>query len=531
MGNWTKKLLVLLLAVSIALGLMACGGKEGNTATGAQSKPTEATAKIKDVINIAMSAEPGVYDLQKTTSNVARVALCGTVYEQLVTLNSKSEPVPELCEKYDVNADATEFTFYLRKGVKFHDGSEMKASDVAASLNRWIENYSDAKACVKDARFTAVDDYTVSIKTKNPSVTLLYLLAAGSQRAVITTAAATKDLDDKGNMKQIIGTGPYKFSEWVLDQYVKLDKFDDYVPYGDPNKPSDGWAGYKHAYAKQIVLWVVPEESTRISGLMTVQYDYANITDATLSTAKNAENLKVLSEEGGQAAVVFNKKEGLGADINMRKAVNSIIDSDESMVVSYGSSYKLDSSYMEPNQPLWYSEAGSENYNKKDFEAAKKYLQAAGYNGQTVRILAASANNFNKIAEIIQKELEAQNIKCDLTVVDWATFTKYRTDPSKYDLFISSYAAVPVPSLKAYFGSGSPGWTNDQKLNDLWTQYNNAKTLDEAAQVWGQIQSYCWDYLPIINLGHYVSNDAFNAKMQGVIYQNGPYFWNAYIPE
>ena len=146
--------------------------------------------QIKDEINVAITAENAVYDLHKTTSNGSRVALCGTVYEQLMTLNGEGEPVPELCESYEMSDDVTEFTFVLRQGVKFHDGSEMTADDVIASLNRWIDSYSAVGNLVGDARFEKVDDTTVKIKTETPCITLLYLLAGGAQRAVITTGPA-----------------------------------------------------------------------------------------------------------------------------------------------------------------------------------------------------------------------------------------------------------------------------------------------------------------------------------------------------
>ena len=119
------------------------------------------------------------------------------------------------------------------------------------------------------------------------------------------------------------------------------------------------------------------------------------------------------SEEGGQVSIVFNKKEGLCADQNMRIAINSIVDADELLAVSYGTSYNLGSCYMESYQNAWYTEAGSENYNQKDYEAAKQYLDDAGYDGSTLKILVASANNFDKIGQVLEQELEAQGIDCE----------------------------------------------------------------------------------------------------------------------
>ena len=82
------------------------------------------------------------------------------MFEKLVTLNAKAEAVPELCESYEVSEDGKTITFVLRKGVKFHDGSEMTADDVVASMNRWLEGFSSAGNMVGDARFEKVDDYT-----------------------------------------------------------------------------------------------------------------------------------------------------------------------------------------------------------------------------------------------------------------------------------------------------------------------------------------------------------------------------------
>ncbi|MDY3919482.1 MAG: ABC transporter substrate-binding protein [Candidatus Limivivens sp.] len=521
MKNRSKKLLALFCAAatftSMTIPAMAAEGPDG--------------IAVKDEINIAITAENAVYDLHKTTSNSSRVALCGTVYEQLMTLNGEGEPVPELCESYEVNEDATEFTFVLRQGVKFHDGSEMTADDVVASLNRWIGSYTAVQKLVGESRFEKTDDMTVSIKTENPCVTLLYLLAGGAQRAVITTEEALASEGEDGYMADIIGTGPYTFEEWELDQYVWLKKFEDYVPYGNAEELSDGWAGYKHAYTENIYLWVVPEEATRMAGLQTGQYDAANISDATLTQVEGNEDLKGYEEEGGQIAIVFNKKEGLCADQNMRKAINCFVDSDELLAVSYGSSYTLNSCYMDSFQSAWYSEAGAENYNTKDAEAGQSYLEAAGYNGETLRILVASANNFDKIAQILEQELENNGIDCEITTVDWGTFGEYRNDSSIYDLYITSFATVPVPSLKVYFGAEYAGWTSDEHLDELWSVYNNATTIEEATTAWVDVQEYCWDYLPIINLGHYVSHDVMNSQMEGVVYYNCNYFWNAYIPQ
>lgn len=555
-----RKSIALFLAGVMAAGLAACGtgsagqngtAQEGSAAQssaagensagestaagendGSQSKTAQdpSSMNLKEQLDIAVAAEPAVLDLHKTSSSTPKSILCGSVYEQLFALNGDSEPEPELCESYEMNEDATEFTFKLRSGVNFHDGSVMDADDVVASLNRWIESYSGIRNLVGESRFEKVDDLTVAIKLDSSCITLPYMLAAGSQRAVITTVEAIENEGEDGYLSDTIGTGPYTMTQWVTDQYVMLERFEDYVPYGNADESSGGVAGYKHAYTDRICYWVVSEEATRVAGLSTGQYDSSYISDSMIATVESGGNVAVTQLEEGQVAIVFNKKAGLCSDVNMRKAVNAAINTDELMVVSYGSSYTSDSSYMESDQSLWFSIDGGENYNTQDMEAAAGYLADAGYNGETLRILASSDNNFDKIATVLEQQLENAGIDCELTTVDWGTFTEYRTDPEGYDLFISSYGSLPLPSLKAYFSPDGPGWTDDEQLNTLWDAYESALSLEDAAAAWEDVQAYCWDYLPIISLGHYLSNYALNTDLEGVITQTGQYFWNAYVP-
>lgn len=537
-----KRTLALSMCMSFAIALTLIGcSKAATTETATvgekqvdQTVPAKETVatkspEIRDTINCAIAAEPATLDLQATTTNNARLIMSGTVYEQLLVLDGNGVPVPELCESFSSNDAKTEFTFNLRHGVLFHDGTEMKAEDVVASLNRWVTKFSAIGSLLGDARFEAKDDYTVTIKTKAAVATLPYLLAGSPQRAVITTVEALNDLDAKGNLKSYVGTGPYRFDEWKLDQYIKLSKFDQYVPYGDPKAGIDGSAGYKHAYAKELMWKTVPEETTRIAGLSTGEFDYANLGSMTQKAAEADSNLVLNKSEGGSVTVVFNKAKGWGSNQAFRSAINSLVDCEELLMSMYDGLYIMDSNYMETSQVLWNTQKGSENYNQKDQAKAKSYLKEAGYNGEPVKLLVSSANNFSNLGAVLKSEMEAIGMKVDMTVVDWATFTSYRTDPERFDMYITSFSSVVIPTLKNYFNPKYAGWTNDAKLTEMLQAFNNALSLDECATIWKDIQDYCWTYLPLVNIGHYVSLDACSKRVQGVVYNNGnPQFFDAY---
>ncbi|RKJ18752.1 ABC transporter substrate-binding protein, partial [Butyricicoccus sp. 1XD8-22] len=107
------------------------------------------------------------------------------IFEFFVTFNERYEPVPMLAESIDISEDGKTYTFNLRKGVKFHNGDEMKAKDVVASMERWKEYSSSARATLVDPRFEEVDEYTVKLTVTEPTTLVLGAIANTSHLAGI----------------------------------------------------------------------------------------------------------------------------------------------------------------------------------------------------------------------------------------------------------------------------------------------------------------------------------------------------------
>lgn len=520
--------------------LGSCGGDSASTAGSAAASSGSSgdagpvdPSKIKDTIHFAVAQEAASYDVHKTTTLVARQIFSGTVWEKLVTLNAASEVIPELCESYELSEDGKTLTFHLRQGVKFHDGSTMTSADVVASLNRWTGAYSNAGAMVGDSQFTAPDENTVTITAESSLLTLPDMMAGSGQPAIITTAACCADEDANGYLNQYIGTGPYKFVEWKQDQYIQLEKFEDYCPYylqGTTEEIMDGWGGYKHAYTKTIYFDKVSELATQLAGLQSGEYDIISISSDNKPMIESDPSYQLLEEQAGTVCMVFNKDpSSIASNQDIRSAVNAVTNCDDLMAAAYGSNYQLGSCYMDDLNAYWVTEAGSEYYDQRDPEKAKSYLESAGYNGETFTILAPTLNNYNNIGLVLKDELESIGMKAELTTVDWATFTEYRKDPSTFDIYITSFAAVPLPSLKSYFGPTYPGWTTDEKTQELLTEFNNATVREDALKIWDELQEYSWQYLPCISLGHYIVSYACTNKVKGLYLGNGVYLWNAYI--
>ena len=530
-----NRLSAFMLAALLCLSLTGCAVKnvsEDSSSAGDNTIEESADSGKNDVW-VALSMNVDTLDLVMTTSVGGRQVALGTVWERLLTLNSQGEPVPELCESYEMSEDVTTFTFYLRQGVLFHDGSEMTADDVVASMNRWIETYSNVQELVGSGRFEKVDNYTVKITTDTPALTLPDMIAGATVTALITTADACADLTETGYLKNYVGTGPYKFTEFVQDQYIRLDRFDDYVPYGEDGYV-DGMAGHKDAAAQTLYYSYVQEAATRIAGLQTGQYDLIyGLTSDNYDIIANTPGVETQTQEAGTLVLVMNKKEGLCTDVNFRQAVNAALSMDDIMTVGYGSFYSLGSCYMDECNGFWLTDAGSENYNRSDLELAKKYLAQSSYQeGDVFTIMTTNENNRDKLALVIASQLEAIGITCDVQPYDYPTMNAYQSDPSLSDMFVISYSSVPLPTLKFYLGSGAGFWTTDETFQNYISCFNQATTKDEAYQIWEELQAYCWnDYLPVINCGHYQECYAWNADtLSNVnIYNNIAHMWSVSV--
>lgn len=551
MKKITSKFIATVMCIAVSMMTLAgCGDSTEETtnesvvtsasqeesSSAGEEKADEGTAEYETEMHIALNSAPPTLDTMQSTEQFGRIMMYGTVYESLMTMDENYEPKEELAESIEVNEDCSEYIYHLRQGVLFHNGQEMKAEDVAASMNRWIELYGAAAKMVGDARFEVVDDYTVKISMDKPALFLNYLIANQTQGAIIVPKTAIDNQDaSTGYLTEYIGTGPYKFDEWVDDQYVKLTKFDGYVPYGTEGEMS-GWCGYKAAYLQNIYFEFVPDDTTRANGVLSGEYDmvYSLPIDSYEMFEGNTD-VKIYTEPGGLPNLVFNKKDGLASNPLIRQAINYALNADEIMQVSYANEefYKVYSSYMPEERPLWYSEAGAEYFNQQDIEKAQELLEKAGYNGETFRIIVSSDySDYVNTALTIENQLEAIGMNVQVDTYDWATFATLRNDETAYDGFCISPMVVPIPTMLIYLNPEWAGWTSDKYIVSTVEAINSATSVEEAASLWNELQEYCSkDYLPHISFGVYYSCNVASSDLEGFEYFNGPWVVNTKVPK
>ena len=529
---------------TMAAALSACTGS-GTAASAASSGAASAASAsaasaagsgdYKDELHIAFSDVPDTLDCVNTSSDSCGGIMCGTVFDTLVALCTDYSVKPELCESWEVSTDATKYTYALRQGVKFHNGAEMKASDVAASMNRWVQNFGTATTYIgANNAFEAVDDYTLQIQMDHPYLYLNELIATAAQKPIITPASSLDKLDAAtGNLTEFIGTGPYEFGEWAPDQYIKLTAWKDYVPYFQESE-SDGWYGYKSAATPTVYYDIATDDATRLAGLQSGEYDIAlGLSPDNYDLLANDSNFATYTELDGDMIMIYNKREGVASDATFRRAVNAALNCSDISLFAFGNDafFDLESSYMCVPENDFYSKEGEAEYNQNSPDKAKELLTQCGYSGEPFRLLVASSEtDFYNAAVTIQQELQAAGIDCELVTTDWATYLNYSPDQTKYDAFITSFSVKQVPPLILYLSATWNGWAEDQKLQDGLTSINQSADRTAAVATWNELQRYCWEeYMPVSKLCNKYVYAATSAKVKNMVFFKDAHAWNVVV--
>ena len=504
-----------------------------STGCGGSSTPEKSAGggagKSKD-LKVALTATPPTLDLHRTTATVT-MEVGWHIYEYLVTLDSKYNVVPSLAEKIEVSPDGKSFTFPLRKGIKFHNGKELTADDVVASLLRWRKYSTSGRAVVASATIVAKDKGTVVITLPKSSSALLPALAFPTQGAVIMPKEIIDEAGD-GNVKSYIGTGPFEYVEWKQNQYIKLKKF---AGYKSAPGPTDGLAGKKEALVDNLYLYMVSDAATRVAGVQSGEYDAAEgLPQDSYETLKKDANVNVhVARPSSYISMIFNTKSGLFTDVKKRQAINAAIDAESVMKAVAGTAdfYELNHGLVFKEQ-IWYVDSGKEKYNRKNTELAKKLLAESGYKGEPVTIITSRDYDYMyKSAVVLKDTLEKIGMKVNLEVYDWPTVLSKRGNDKLWNIFITGFLATVEPSQVIYLDSRFKwaGWYSNPKMDALLDEMRESPNLEQAKKVFEKVQTLYWEDVPVIKFGNLHQFFATRKNVKGEVFFYDKHYWNVTV--
>ena len=399
----------------------ACGGgekkDEGGARPGAQAEQEQ--PQTGGVINQPLPTDPPSLDLHQVTTytGVWPVAPCLNQLVQFDPAKPGDTPqdiVADLAEKWE-QVDPTTMVFNLKKGVKFHDGSDFTSEDVKAQLE-WIKRPPQGKTSPRAASQATVDAYetpdpsTVRVRLSRPTAS--YLMNLASHYFAIGQA---KDIIANGGMgPQVIGTGPFKLKSYQRSNFVELEKNPNYHVAGRP-------------YLDGLKFFIIPDYTTRLTNFLGGQYHmlYGEITRADQQRMRDELGNKVETPEVPSYTrdlVFMNARRKPYDDIRVRQAISLALDRDAAIsVVRQGGAYR--GGYMSPKGIWALPEAELrkfDGYDKPNIEKAKQLLAAAGV--QTpLDASATTRTDFKDMAEFVKDQLAKIGINVRLTLADTAT--------------------------------------------------------------------------------------------------------------
>ena len=476
-------------------------------------------------ISVATTGEPPTLDPMANPGDLVAM-ISQHIFETLLTFDENWNIVPLIAELMpDISSDGLSYTFKIRQGLTFHDGSPLDAADVVASLNRWMAMTSRGKL-VKESLVSLdkVDDFTVRLTLSKPFAPLLALLAQSA-----AAAAIMPEEHQEAELTGYIGSGPYKLQEWAHDQYVQLVRFDGYVP---REEDSNGYGGARHQYLDEIRFVPLPDSNTRVESAIAGQYDYVDSVPVEMrSRVESGADQPQLIQLSQWLLLQPNHKEGVLSDPVKRKAAQMALDFNEIMLAAFGDPqfFKLEGNLYPEGHP-WYSTSGIEEYNLADPEGAKKLLATTDYNGEPVRIITSHQYEFQfRTALVMQKDLEAAGFKVDVQAMDYGTMAQNRRNPALYEFYIVNSPFPPDPGLIPALTRGSNGFWESETKRAAVDEMNAAVDPKVRLLKWDTVQGLIYKEAGFFMVGKFSDLVAVSPKLQGVKPQIVPFFWNGWL--
>jgi len=428
-----SRLIALLMAMTLLVAMATGCGKSDSTA-----------GKAKEILTVATAYDAKSLD-PHATNDVASSNVMAQIYENLVALNDKGEVVPMLAESFK-RLDPLTYEFKLKKGVKFHNGEELKASDVKFSLERALSPLGASIAHIvgeiDPAGFKIVDDYTIIVKTKTPFAGFLPSLAhtGGSILNEKAVKAAGKDYS-----QQPVGTGPFKFTKWAKGDRVELERFDDF----HGSKPQ----------FKNMVIRVIVEPTNRAieleSGSVDIAYEISTNDLKRIQENKDLKLLRIMDNSITHLGMNTTKKPF--DDVRVRQAISYAVDSKLVVDTVWRGIGTAAVGPIPTNVKYSNKSLKSHEYNP---EKAKQLLAEAGLpNGFKTTIWTNDKKERIDMATIIQNELKQVGIIVDIKVMEWGAFLD-GTNKGEQEMYMigwNSQINDPDMSLYAMFHSSKFG--------------------------------------------------------------------------
>ena len=472
----------------LMLSALAAAFLASVTDTGAQ--------KYGGTLTLGMYSDIQNPDLHRTTGNpTAQMGMLVT--ESVVDFDEQCNIVPGLAESWKVSPDASEYTFLLRKGVKFHNGRELLAEDVKKNY----DHFRDPKTGTPDlsdfqsiTRIDVIDKYTVKFTLKGPDAGFLNMLRP-------TNAFITAEESFNANPPRPIGTGPFEFVEWQPRQYVKLRRSKTYWK-KDKN-------GNSLPYVDEVVLKPIVDDTVRYTALRSGDVDWVFELpfEQVSEVAKNPPVGVAPAIRPGVRwfYLMFQTERGPLKDIRVRQAIAYALDKKGLMD---GLTWGIATPEAQPFAPgsQWYFPI-KDPYGAADLERARKLLKEAGYEkGVQLDTIVRNESVIMNLTTLAQAQLKKVGIDLKLQVMDRATHSA-RQRKGDWDVNPGHLVYCPDPDciyFRFWYSKASSNYAHysNPEYDRLIEDGRRISDVAKRKEIYRKGLDLLTRDLPIVFLGH-----------------------------
>jgi len=446
------------------------------------------------------------------------------VYDTLFALDSKMQPKPQMVESFSTSADGMTWTFKLRAGQKFHDGSPVTAADAVQSLRRWAARRVDGTAMMAAAKsLEAKDELTFELAFKDRFVPVLETLANPVLPTFVLRAKdAMGDPFQQQNWDEVVGSGPFTFDkkEWQPGAKVVYRKFRDYR--GRDEAP-DGFAGGKPVHVDVVEWRILPDQATALQAIQRGEVDILDgpqVDLLPLVAGSRTVRVVTLDPMGWQGLVRPNALHPPFDNPKARQAIALSIDQNATLAAIVGDQPLKKTCVAilvcgSPNETT----AGAEGFGKPDPARARALLAEAGYKGEPVVVMAPTdIPMLNAIGQVAAQSMREVGFNVDLQLIDWGTLSTRQQRKDKpgagspgWNVYVTAAPGLLFFNPLTNFAMATPcdgknwnGWTCDEELERRRVAFATASAGERKAAV-EAIQRRYYEVMPFISTGQHLA--------------------------
>src|SRR5499426_773892 len=441
-----------------------------------------AVAQAESTLKVALHSDLKIIDPVWTT------ALISThhgfmIYDTLFALDEKLEVKPQMVERWSVSDDKLTWTFTLRDGLAWHDGSPVTAEDCVASLKRWAARDGMAQKLMSFvAELKAADSNTFIMRLKEPYGLVLATLGKPTSNVPFMMPKRVAETDPNTQITDTIGSGPFIFKkdEWKPGEKAVYLKNPNYKPRPEP--PS-GFAGGKVIKVDRVEWVWIADPQTQINALINGEIDFIEAPPHDLLPLLGADAnvaFLVVAPMGRQYAFRFNALHKPFDNAKIRQAVAYALNQKDFLESTIGNPkyYVICKSLYPCGSPLETAK-GWEDKIESNATKAKELLAQAGYDGTPVVLMQSTdIASLSNLAPVAKSLMEKAGFKVDLQAMDWQTLVARRSkkDPPNaggWHAFLTSWVSADItnPIFMGFMNAGCEkamfGWPCDETMEKL----------------------------------------------------------------